>query len=155
MKLLSWNSQQEHSDCPRECRTGRTTLVRRRCESKSCTSLRGPCSCRSTRPCARDLLCCVSSGHVAEVKGKVRMQLSTPSDATPHTPRMPRSDAASMPLDAAPMPLDAAPMPLDAGSPTVQRCKKCSSSTAYGVAFRLCKIRILLLSIMYPYSTYL
>ena len=35
------------------------------------------------------------------------MPLPTPSDATPHTPRMPRSDAASMPLDAAPMPLDA------------------------------------------------
>ena len=42
------------------------------------------------------------------------MPLSTPSDATPHTPRMLTADAASMPLDAASMPLDAASMPLDA-----------------------------------------
>ena len=58
------------------------------------------------------------------------MPLSTPSDATPHTPRMLTADATSMCLDAASMPLDAAPMPLDAGSPTVQRSKKGSSSTA-------------------------
>ena len=58
-----------------------------------------------------------------EDKGEVRMPLSTPSDATLHTPRMLTADAASMPLDAV-------PMPLDAGSPTVQRSKKGSSSTA-------------------------